>query len=196
MTRCLTTPITEQRINGDLNPDKLVGLKNCSLSEFLEIKIFRFLPKLYRKYVSLNVTFSSGYKTYAENIPSYLQNRPRSLVTFLSEKAQRVSTLMYDSVREQTDGSFEVCSDDPGIIDTKLIYNVSFGDNKTLRSCSCQDFRRTRLLCKLFFAIIKSGRKQFSDLTKLFLNHRFTNLDGGLFKDNEIGNVADLNLVK
>ena len=67
---------------------------------------------------------------------------------------------MNDSVREQTDGSFEVCSDDPGIIDTKLIYNVSFGDNKTLRSCSCQDFRRTRLLCKLFFAIIKSGRKQ------------------------------------
>ena len=65
--------------------------------------------------MSLNVTFSSGYKTYAENIPSYLQNSPRSLVTFLS---QRVSTLMTDSVREQTDGSFEVCSDDPGIIDT------------------------------------------------------------------------------
>ena len=103
---------------------------------------------------------------------------------------------MTDSAREQTDGSFEVCSGDPGIIDTKLIYNVSFGDNETLCSCSCQDFRRTRLLCKLFFAIIKSGRKQFSDLTKLFLNHRFTNLDGGLFKDNEIGNVADLNLVK
>ena len=146
--------------------------------------------------MSLNVTFSSGYKTYTENIPSYLQNRPRSLVTFLSEKAQRVSTLMYDSVREQTDGSFEVCSDDPGIIDTKLIYNVSFGDNKTLRSCSCQDFRRTRLLCKLFFAIIKSRRKQFSDLTKLFLNHRFTNLDRCLFKDNEIDNVADPTLVK
>ena len=77
-----------------------------------------------------------------------------------------------------------------------MIYNVSFGDNETLYSCSCQDFRRTRLLCKHFFAIIKSGRKQFSDLTKLFPNHRFTNLDRGLFKDNEIYNVADPTLVK
>ena len=67
--------------------------------------------------MSLNIRFSSGYKTYAENIPSYLQNRPWSLVTFLLERAQKVSTLMIDSVKEQTDGSFEVCSDDPGIND-------------------------------------------------------------------------------
>ena len=68
----------------------------------------------------LNVKFSSGYKTYAENILSYLQHRPRSLVTFVLERAQRVSSLMIDSLREQTDGSFEVCSDDPGTNDTKL----------------------------------------------------------------------------
>ena len=76
------------------------------------------------------------------------------------------------------------------------MYNVSFGDNETLCSCSCQDFRRTRLLCKLFFAITKSGSKQFNDLTKFSLNHVFTNLDRGLFKDNEIDNIADLTLVK
>ena len=121
--------------------------------------------------------FSPGYKTYAENIPSYLQNRPQLLVTFLLERAQRVSTLMINSVREQTDGSFEVFFDDSGINDTKLKYNVSFGGNETFSSCSCRDFRRTRLLCRNFFAIIESGRKQFSDLTKLFLNHPYTNLN-------------------
>ena len=78
---CNTNNGTE-RINGDLKHDELVGFKNCSPSELLEIIISRFLPKFYRKYVSLNVKFSSGYKTYAENIPSCLQNRPRSLVTF------------------------------------------------------------------------------------------------------------------
>ena len=103
---------------------------------------------------------------------------------------------MIDSVKEQTDGSFEVCSDDPGINDTKLKYNVSFGDNETFCSCSCREFRGTRLLCKHFFAIIERGRKQFSDLTKLFLNHPFTNLDRDLFEDNEIDNVADPALVK
>ena len=115
-----------ERINGALRSDELIGFKYCSLNEFLEIIIFRFLPKLYRKYVSLNVKFLSGFKTYAENIPTYLQNRPRSLVTFLLERAQRVSTLIVDSVRKQTDGSFEVCSDYPGIDDTKLKCNVSF----------------------------------------------------------------------
>ena len=192
---CNTNNGTE-RINGDIKHDDLVGFKNCSLSELLEIIIPRFLPKFYRKYVSLNVKFSSGYKTYAENIPSCLENRARSLVTFLLERAQRVSTLMIDSVKEQSDGSFEVCSDDPGINDTKLKYNVSFGNNETFCSCSCRDFRRTRLLCKHFFAIIESERKQFSDLTKLFLNHPLTNLDRDLFEDNEIDNVADPTLVK
>ena len=142
--------------------------------------------------MSLNVKFSFGYKTHAENIPSYLQNRPRSLVTFLLERAQRASTHMNDSVRQQTDESFEVCSDEPGINDTKLKYNVSSGDNETtFCGCSCRDFRRTRLLCKQFFAVIESRRKQFSDLTKLFLNHPFTNLDRDLFENNEIDNVAD-----
>ena len=135
---CNTNNGTE-RINGDLKHDELIGFKKCSLSELLEIIISRFLPKLYRKYVPLNVKFSSGYKTYAENIPAYLQNRPRSLVTFLLERAQRVSILMIDSVKEQTDGSFEVCFDDPGINDIKLKYNVSFGDNETFCSCSCRD---------------------------------------------------------
>ena len=100
----------------------------------------------------------SGYKTYAGNIPSYLQNRLQSLVTFLLEM--------------------------------QLKYNVSFGDNETFCSCSCWDFRRTRLLCKHFFPIIESGRKQFNNLTKLFLNYPFTNLDRDLFKENEIDNVA------
>ena len=99
--------------------------------------------------------------------------------------------MITDSVREKTDRSFEVCSDDSGINDTKLKYNVSFGDNGTFCSCSCRDCSRTRLLCKHFFAIIESGIKHFTDLTILFLNHPFTNLDRDLFEDNEIDNVPD-----
>ena len=45
-------------------------------------------------------------------------------------------------------------------------------------------------LCKHFFPIIESGRKQFNNLTKLFLNYPITNLDRDLFKENEIDNVA------
>ena len=160
---CNTNNGTE-RINGDLKHDELIKFKNCSLSVLLEIIISGFLPKLYRKYESLNVKFLSGYKTYAGNIPSYLQNRLRSLVTFLLE--------------------------------IQLKYNVSFGDNEAFYSCSCWDFRRTRLLRKHFFPIIENGRKQFSNLTKLFLNYPSTNLDRDLFKENEIDNVAYPALIK
>ena len=37
--------------------------------------------------------------------------------------------------------------------------------------------------------------KQFTDLTILFLNHPFTNLDRDLFEDNEIDNVPDSTLI-
>ena len=104
-----------------------------------------------------------------------------------------MSTLITDSVTEQTVESFQVCSDDLGINHTKLKYNVSFGDNETFCSFSCRYFRRTNLLCKHFFAIIESGRKQFIDLT--ILNHPCTNLDRDLFEDNIIDNVPDPTLM-
>ena len=41
---------------------------------------------------------------------------------------------MIDSVREQIDGSFEVCFNDPGRNDMKLKHNPFFVDNETFWS--------------------------------------------------------------
>ena len=76
---CNTNNGTE-RINGDLKHDELEGFKNFTLSELLEIIITKFLPKLYRKYVSLNVKYSSEYKEYTDVVPNLLQNRPCEFV--------------------------------------------------------------------------------------------------------------------
>ena len=75
---CNTNNGTE-RINGDLKHDELEGFKNCTLSELLEIIIIKFLLKLYRKYVSLDVKYSSEYKRYTDVVPNLLQNGPREL---------------------------------------------------------------------------------------------------------------------
>ena len=80
-----------KRISGDLKDDELEGFQNCTLSELLEIIITKFLPKLYRKYVSLNVKYSSEYKLYTDLVPNFLQKRPRELVKFLLKRSQRVS---------------------------------------------------------------------------------------------------------
>ena len=182
---CNTNNGTE-RINGDLKHDELEGFKNCTLSELLEIIITTFLPKLYRKYVFLNVKYSSEYKRYTVVVPNVLQNRPRELLKFLLERSQRVSARMIESVKKTANGVFCVLSDDPGISNEEKEYTVVFGDQETFCSCTCRDFRRTRLLCKHVFAVIESNKKQFHDISQLFRDHNFTNLDDGLFGSNEV----------
>ena len=184
---CNTNNGTE-RINGDLKHDELEEYRNCSLSELLEIIIDKFLPKLYKRYVSLNVKFSSGYKKYAYGVPEFLHDRPRSLVIHLLDKIQKVTSEMVSSIQQNDDGTFLVESDEPNVQDNKRKYIVYFGNDLEPCSCSCRDFRRTRLLYKHFFAIIESQKKSFYDISSGFLNHPFTNLDCDLFQ-NQIENL-------
>ena len=60
-----------------------------------------FIPKLYMKYVELNVRCTSGYKGYQEGIPSSRLNRPKSLVKNLLLLNNSVTTLMIDSVKPE-----------------------------------------------------------------------------------------------
>ena len=61
-------------------------------------------------------------------------------------------------------------------------YHVNFGTNESYVSCSCPWYRRNRSLCKHFFAVIKSGYKQFEDLTLLYKNHPLHVIDEYLLK--------------
>ena len=56
-------------------------------------------------------------------------------------------------------------------------YTTFLGTNKKFCSCSCNNFKRYRMLCKYFFAIFKSGKANFDDLTKLSLNYPYMILD-------------------
>ena len=136
---CNTNNGTE-RINGDLKHDEIEGFKNYTLRELLEIIISKFLSKLYRKYVCLNVKCSSEYKRYTDVVPNFLQNRPRELVKFLLVRSQSLSTRMIESVKETVNGVFLVLSDDPGISNEEKEYTVVFGDQEAFCSCTCQDF--------------------------------------------------------
>ena len=127
---CNTNNGTE-RINGDLKHDELEGFKNSTFSKLLEIIITKFLPKLYRKYVSLNVKSSSEYKGSTDVVPNLLQNRPGELVKLLFERSQRVSTRMIESVKETVNGVFRVLSDDPGISNEEKEYTLVFDDQET-----------------------------------------------------------------
>ena len=51
-----------ERLNEDLKYDELVGYKNCTLNEFLQVLIENFIMrKHYEKYIELNVKLTSGF---------------------------------------------------------------------------------------------------------------------------------------
>ena len=180
MLICNTNNGTE-RLNEDLKYDELVGWKNCTLSELLTIVIESFLPKLYEKYVELNVKFTSGYKKYQESIPESLHNSPRFIVQNMSEKMSKVTSSMISSVKVLTEGRiFEVQSESV-TSDLKAKYIVDFGNINEICSCTCRGFRRDRLPCKHFFAVIDAGYRTFEQLSPLLLEHPLMTLDETLF---------------
>ena len=176
---CNTNNGTE-RINRDLKHDDLVGFKNCTLSELISVLIETFLPKLYERYVEQNVRFTSGFKKYHTSIPYFLKDKPKVLVTDLLQKMDKVTTEMIDSVKVWTDNTFTVHSSD---ISSDKSFIVDFGNEDTFCSCTCPDYRRNRMICKHFFAVIKSGIRTYEDLTPLFRNSPFICLDEDLLSD-------------
>ena len=64
--------------------------KNCALSDLLNVAIDRFISKLYEKYIELNVRYTSSYKGYNRNIPSYMHDRPKWIVDDMIEKLAKI----------------------------------------------------------------------------------------------------------
>ena len=72
---------------------------NLLISELLTIIIEKFLPWRYERYVEMNKQFSSEFKKYQNEIPSYLWNRPRIIVEDILNKMKQVSPAMIESVQ-------------------------------------------------------------------------------------------------
>ena len=53
-----------ERLNVDLKYDELVEYKSCTLCDLLNVVIDKFIPKLYEKYIELNLRYTSCYKEY------------------------------------------------------------------------------------------------------------------------------------
>ena len=56
-------------------------------------------------------------------------------------------------------------------------YTTFLGTNKKFCSCTCNNFKRYRMLRKQFFAIFKYEKTKFDAVTKLFLNNPYMILD-------------------
>ena len=64
--------------------------KNCTVSDLLNVVIDRFIPKLYEKYIELNVRYTSSYKGYNRSIPFYMHDRPKWIVDNMIEELAKI----------------------------------------------------------------------------------------------------------
>ena len=79
-----------ERINEKLKYEDLNRYVNLPISELLTIIIEEFFPRRYEKYVEMNDQFSSEFKKYQNEIPSYLWNQPRIIVEDILNKMKQV----------------------------------------------------------------------------------------------------------
>ncbi|XP_066917540.1 uncharacterized protein [Clytia hemisphaerica] len=178
---CNTNNGTE-RLSEDLKYEELNGYANSSLSELLTIIIDTFIPKIYNKYVELNVKSAEGYKGYHASIPSFLYNRPKELVKYAMQKQQSVTQRMINSVKLiSTDSKqYAVKSDSTFITDDHDL--LDFGDDENPCRCSCPAFRRNRIVCEHFFAVIAARVESFDDVSSIFRNHPLHIIDDTIFE--------------
>ena len=175
--RCNTNNGTE-RLNKSLKHGELAERRHCSLSELLSVIIEKFLPTLYENYVTLNIQYTSGHKPHNSSFPPFMWNRPGPLVDHMWQRYAIVSEAVAGSVRRMpgTDLSFKVSSFHQKTFEMRE-YTVNFGDEMTMCSCECTDFKRFRLPCKHFYAVIISKKARFDEITPLFTKDVYTNID-------------------
>ena len=124
----------------------------------------------------MNVKFCQGYRKYNTDIPHYLVNRPRVLVShcidrmFAADDIQRYHIQCVDDIR----GIFKIKSQS---LDG-TVYCLSFGDANTICKCECLDWQKWWLPCKHFIAIFAHYPDwQWEKLSPLYRDSPYFSLD-------------------
>ena len=93
----------------------------------LKVVIQEFLPKLYDRYVELNIKYTEKHKRYETAIPPFLKNRPRKIIDHLLDRIGNVESDGINSVEIVVGNVFNVTSSDLSSTH-RLKYRVNFGD--------------------------------------------------------------------
>jgi len=93
-------------------------------------------------------------KYHQSSIEPTLQNRPGKLIDEVIHARMKTTKKIVESVKGKSDNIFEVASSSTSS-DNISVYLVDFGTDKRFVSCTCPDYRRSRSLCKHFFAVIE-----------------------------------------
>lgn len=144
-----------------------------SLSSMVTVLVRDFIKDQELTYIRGNYTASQQYRTYDASIPSWLTNRPRSVVVHCLKRMNAAKMISADDIQELSDGLFIVKSQTKD----SAPYRVSFGNDSQSPYCECQDFVKNYLPCKHFLAVFTHTDYNWNSLAEAYKNSPYVNLD-------------------
>ena len=117
----------------------------------------------------------SKYMRYGKEIDEYLPNRPHPLIRHCLLKKNLGENLDLTGIRVTATGKFSIIYYKDR---QRRLYNVDFGSDETMQSCSCPDWKMSAYPCKHFFTIFKKYASwDWNSLSKLCKNSPYLTLD-------------------
>ena len=118
--------------------------KKLTLTEVFSIIIDRYLPSQKQSFVFANISQTSQFRLYKDNVPDFLHDRPRKVIIHCQQRELHSREYCADDIAADGEGKFEVSSAGRQL-------SVDF----TVPSCSCEDWCLHGYPRKHFFAIFR-----------------------------------------
>ena len=116
----------------------------------------------------------SRYRKYSGNVPQFLINRPKNLVTHCMQKIAMAKEVDLSGIVMTDNGVFKITS----FKDAKERYTVNFGDEHTMPHCNCFNWKQSAFPCKHFFAVFRKFKQwNWDSLSPIYINSPYLTLD-------------------
>ena len=127
----------------------------------------------------------SLYKKYNEDVPQYLWNRPKQVVSHCRLSITNAEDIPLKDVAMPSEGKFSIRKRNE-----KGNYELTFGDSEVPPACQCHSWLRTRLPCKHFFAVFRHYPNwQWDQLSPSYINGPRLTLDEAIITAPGFDNV-------
>ena len=125
-------------------------------------------------YCDQNLMSHSRYRKYSGNVPQFLINRPKNLVTHCMQKIAMAKEVDLSGIVMTDNGVFKITS----FKDAKERYTVNFGDEHTMPHCACFNWKQSAFPCKHFFAVFRKFKQwNWDSLSPIYINSPYLTLD-------------------
>ena len=155
----------------------------------------KILVNVLYRYVRLNVSFSNTSQQYDDDIPTFLQNRPRQFVDHVRDRWAVAQASTKADIQQVDANTFRVNS-----FSSDRKYSVSFVPSG-MPSCECDDWDRYHWPCKHFCVVFQNTAHGWNDLSQCYRESPYFAIDDDVltqigsitFTSSSIGNERNVN---